>query len=82
MAADHAAVLERILEEASKYVFIHSAFLTGNRAKQLEAPISKAVRRGVDVFFARGGTEETSASNEDGVTVFKKLAYDLRSRKA
>lgn len=78
-ASDHSALLEKNLEEAKSYVFIHSAFLTGSRAEQLEAPISRAVRRGVDVLIARGGTEETSSGDSDGVAIFKKLNYDLSS---
>ena len=77
-AREHVAFLEGILERSAKYVFIHSAFLTGNRAGQMAESITRALQRGVDVLVARGGTDEASAADDDGVTVFKKIAYDSR----
>ena len=74
-------VIEDLLERSAGYVFIHSAFLTGTRAEQLVQPITRALRRGVDVLLARGGTEEASAADSEGVAVFKKLSYDERLSK-
>jgi predicted transcriptional regulator len=78
-ADEHSVALHEILERSSTYVFIHSAFLTGSRASELAGPIAQALRRGVDVLIARGGTEEPEASDKEGVDVFKKLAYDERT---
>jgi hypothetical protein len=78
-AAEHASVLEEALEQASTYVLIHSAFLNGTRAKHLAEPIARALRRGVDVLVARGGSEESTDADEEGAVTFKKLAYDHRT---
>lgn len=77
-AAEHAQVLEKALENATKYVLIHSAFLTGTRAEQLAKPIGSALERGVDVIVARGGSEENTDADEKGAVTFRKLAYDHR----
>jgi phosphatidylserine/phosphatidylglycerophosphate/cardiolipin synthase-like enzyme len=77
-AGEHVALLESILERSATYVFIHSAFLTGSRAAQVAEPITRALQRGVDVLIGRGGTEEAGGADDDGVTVFKKIAYDVR----
>jgi hypothetical protein len=63
-AAEHAQILEKALEEATKYVLIHSAFLNGTRAEQLAKPIGLALQRGVDVIVARGGSEESTEGEE------------------
>jgi phosphatidylserine/phosphatidylglycerophosphate/cardiolipin synthase-like enzyme len=80
-ARKHSSFLEQVLERSTSYIFIHSAFLTGKCASRLVAPITQAVRRGIDVLVARGGTEEASVADEEGVNVFKKLAYDERGSK-
>jgi predicted transcriptional regulator len=80
-ASEHAALIEDFLKRSAGYVFIHSAFLTGKCAEQLVQPITSALHRGVDVLLARGGTEEVSPADNDGVAVFKKLSYDERLSK-
>jgi hypothetical protein len=76
--ASHSKFLEELLSRATSYVYIHSGFLTGARAQELVEPIRLALRRGVDVLLLRGGTEEGSASDNEGVLVFRKLSYDER----
>jgi predicted transcriptional regulator len=77
-AAEHAHVLENALERAVHYVLIHSAFLSGTRAEQLSQPIGRALERGVDVIVARGGSEESTDADHQGVIAFTKLAHDYR----
>jgi len=77
-AAEHAQVLERVLEQATKCVLIHSAFLTGTRAEQLVRPIARTLERGLDVIVARGGSHESTQADEQGAVIFRKLAYDHR----
>ncbi len=76
--SEHAFILEIALAEASAYVFIHSAFLSGSRADQLAEPIGRALRRGVDVIIARGGSEQSSDADEQGLTVLRRIGYDNR----
>ena len=77
-AAAHAHLLEDALQQATTYVLVHSAFLTGTRAQQLSKSISGALERGVDVIVARGGGEENTETDGEGVATFRKLAYDSR----
>jgi len=77
-AAEHAHLLEKALAQATNYVLIHSAFLSGTRAEQLAKPIGCALQRGVDVIVARGGSEESTDADEEGAIAFRKLAYDQR----
>jgi predicted transcriptional regulator len=77
-AAEHVQVLEKALEQATKYVLIHSAFLNGTRAEQLAKAIGRALQRGVDVIVARGGSEGSTDADEQGAVTFRKLAYDHR----
>lgn len=77
-AAAHVRILERALEQANNYVFVHSAFLTGARAEQLVKPIASALNRGVDIILARGGSEENTDADDQGAAVFRKVTYDNR----
>jgi phosphatidylserine/phosphatidylglycerophosphate/cardiolipin synthase-like enzyme len=77
-AAEHTQVLENALEQANNYILIHSAFLTGARAKQLAKPIAGALQRGVDVIVARGAGEESTDPDEEGAVILRTLTYDQR----
>jgi phosphatidylserine/phosphatidylglycerophosphate/cardiolipin synthase-like enzyme len=79
-ARDHAAYLERVLQESQRFVFMHSAFMTGARVSQLVEPISRALQRGIDVLVLRGLAERENADAE-GATILRKLAYDQRAAK-
>jgi phosphatidylserine/phosphatidylglycerophosphate/cardiolipin synthase-like enzyme len=75
----HHDALDQALEVAQSYVFVHSAFLNGQRVRELMPAISAALRRGVDVMLARGGTVEKSEADEQGIDALKKIAYDERA---
>jgi phosphatidylserine/phosphatidylglycerophosphate/cardiolipin synthase-like enzyme/DNA-binding transcriptional ArsR family regulator len=77
-ARDHAVFLERVLEDSQRYVFIHSAFMTGARMSQLVEPITRALHRGIDVLVLRGLAEREKVDAE-GITILRKLAYDQRT---
>jgi hypothetical protein len=76
---EHAVLIERAFSEASSYVLIHSAFLSGARVRELGGMIREALRRGVDVILARGGTEDASTRDDEGVQLLQSLAAENRS---
>ena len=80
-ARNHVVFLERVLDEAQRYVFIHSAFMTGARVSQLVEPIARALQRGIDVLVLRGLAERENVDAE-GATLLRKLALTSAPRRA
>lgn len=72
----HARALTDQIQQAQKYIFVHSAFWRATRLEALSGPIVDAVRRGVDVVLLHGlgnGEEESEA-----IQVIRKVLADTR----